>query len=276
MKKAVRNRIWVAGVIVGGFLLLLFANYFVSHKLWIDIALWSRGFPQKYLGAMPFTAKESLYNHSNLIFQDGYTVTRDGKSTRTAIHNITEDGGVSDPSVFSSDLVLSINVSPIDASENLLVTCTYRWNTLPVCRVEDPIIVSWAPDSFYLVEDTFRKVDKYDSENSTGNINSDEPGYAVASPTGVSWYADLVETPDATALYGYAEFILAPDSNRCADMSTSEALYGSYIHALIPANLNVQGFVANQFGIVNADVPQTINTCVQRFAYTGQSGADGK
>lgn len=273
LKRIIKNRIWIGGGIAGGLLLLLFVSCFASHNLWIDITLWSRGFPQKYLSAMPTAAKESLYSHSNLIFQDEYAVTRDGK-TRTAIYAINEDGGVNDSSAFSSDLVLTIHVSPVETSENLLVTCAYRWNTPPVCRGEDPIIISWDPDSFYLMEDSFRKVDKYVLEDSTENTNSDEPGYAVASPTGVSWYADLVETQDVTALYGYAEFILIPDPDRSVHKNTSETFYGSYTHALIPANLNVQGFIGNQFGIVNADVPHTINTCVQCVASTGRSDID--
>ncbi len=252
-------------MIIGGLLLLLFVNCSMSNDLCIGINLWRRGFPKKHLNSLPTAAIESLYNQSNLIFRDGYTVTRDGK-TRTAIHEITEDGGVKDPTVFSSDLALSIHISPIEASDNLFVTCAYTWNTPPACRGEDPIIISWDYDSFCLAEDSFRKVDIYDLKDSSGNISSDEPGYAVASPAGVSWYADLVETPDTIALYGYAEFILIPNPAKSTDSIESEKLHGSYIHALIPANLNVQGFIGNQFGIVNADVPQAINTCVQCIA----------
>ena len=213
-----------------------------------------RGYPQMYLDSMPDAMKKELYNHSYLRFENGCVISSNPDMQISTIE-INKEGEAIDQSLFLSDVNLSIQVNRNIDSGNLEVICSYTWESTPQCRWNDPIIIMWDSQKYTLVDDSFSKTDKYVLEDTSSHIVSCDSGYAYATPSGICWYADLVETNEATAIYGKSKFYLKPNTNDGSDI-----FYISYIHAMMPAAISIQNIQHQSFEILNSDMPYTVNT----------------
>ncbi|HIQ77384.1 MAG TPA: hypothetical protein IAB79_08090 [Candidatus Faecousia excrementipullorum] len=221
----------------------------------INSELLTRGYPQIVLDTMDYSSKLDLYDE-NVGFM-GAVITYYDESTSSFIDiHVEEDGSYISPrgQIPTSDLSLTFTYSrspmiPGATLDYIKVSYNYNWLKLPFFRWQDPISVSWDSSKFEMVSNSFYKVDMYDGfiENATtgavsgpyiGQIHSSEYGYANASSSGVTWYADLKGyngiTP--TKLYGYGTFKLAPKNTTAAG---STILYGHYVHPKMDFGISV-------------------------------------
>lgn len=147
--------------------------------------------------------------------------------------------------ISTSDLslwfVYSITTKNGNELDFILVSFYYEWLNMPVARLQDPIAVSWGDELLRLEDNSFNKIDKYSgyyfdlTQNLitiTDAIQSEEDGYANASPAGVSWYADLKGNIGLTVteLYGYGSFHLVPAHGTTVYTGTYTTLYAHYVH----------------------------------------------
>lgn len=149
----------------------------------------------------------------------------------------------------SSDLDLVWTLEGVIGTTNMQkVTYSYKWRNLPLFRWQDNMSVSWNPNLFELVPNTFYKVDKFSGDHVdpstgisngyvSGAIHSEDRSYANASISGVSWYADLKGYIGIIpySLYGHGEFYL----KTIASGSGSSNLYGHYVHPQASFGLSV-------------------------------------
>ena len=215
--------------------------------------LMDRGYPEEFLNGISEEVREQLRSRPNLTYEDGLVVSTSGDAKQN--YGFADDGTLIDKSVLSSNLDFTVTISHDDIANNYVVACDYKWLELPDFRGEDPIVALWNPDLFQLVDDSFYRTDKYDTESSTGNIFIDDHGYASASPAGVVWYSDIPEQSDATAVYGHCEFVLEPKT-----IIVGCEIHACYIHALVPANLTISNLQQVQFELGNSDIPHTANS----------------
>lgn len=216
----------------------------------MNLALLERGYPQILLNTMSPTAKESLYEKSELVFDGGIITIYDESNGTFIDYDISANGITPFGQIPTSDLTLtwSISKNPRNTKE-IFVTYSYDWNDLPFFRWQDPIAVSWDDNLFEMKDDSFSKIDKYDGyyinssgaptgERFTGAIKSQENGYASGYSAGVTWYADLRGYDIiyvADALYGHGEFTLEKKTSSTG----SSKMYGHYVHPKASTNVSV-------------------------------------
>ncbi|MFV0243379.1 MAG: hypothetical protein ACK5H4_25520 [Lacrimispora sphenoides] len=219
-----------------------FAAGGVSESI-MDSELRGRGYPQVYLNHLSETAKESLYSKPEVIFAGGTITIYNEDSGTFTDYSIPANGIMLRGQIPSGDLSLVWGLSRYSTSGNVLVTYSYDWNNIPDWRWQDPIGVSWDPNYFEMIDNSFYKIDKYDSPFGLGLVQSEEYGYANASRSGVTWYADLALLGDL-ALYGHGEFLLKPKTS-----SGSTTFYGHYVHPTITASITMNVLGYGSFGI---------------------------
>lgn len=209
----------------------------------IDAVLLERGYPKIVIDTMDSGAKEDLYYNPDLTFSSAY-IMFPGESQFIAGDGILPV--IENP---ISDVIISwVNSAKKENSgskkEKLCyidVKFSYHWTKIPFSRWQDPIIISWDKNRFYMMDDSFYKVDKYDGYIATvtgikktfkNQITSLEPGYANGSPFGVKWYADLKGYDGITritSLHGYGSFQLIP-IEKDTDVQEDSPIYAQYIH----------------------------------------------
>ena len=221
----------------------------VSEEI-MDATLLDRGYPNVILEKMSPTAKESLYEKPELVF-DGGVITIYDESTGTFIdYDISANGYMPMGQIPTTDLSLTWSISKNrNNSDEIFVTYSYDWDDLPFFRWQDPIAVSWDDSLFEMKDDSFYKVDKYDGyyinssgvptgKTFTGAIKSEEYGYASGFAAGVTWYADLRGYDIiyvADALYGHGEFTLEKKTSGTG----SSKMYGHYVHPTASASVSL-------------------------------------
>ncbi len=218
----------------------------------IDVALQERGYPKIVLDTMDSDSKADIYA-DNVSFAGAIISYYNEEDATFTDIIVNEDGTYIAPrgQISTSDLSLSFTYSKSVSSGKLSyikVTYNYNWSNLPFFRWQDPVSVSWDNSKFEMTDNSFSKVDKYDGyvSDSAGNlygpytnqIHSSESGYASASDSGVTWYADLKGYigVNPTKLYGYGTFKLKPKTSTSTGSST---LYGHYVHPTTSASLSV-------------------------------------
>lgn len=216
---------------------------FAAETIDIDEELRSRGYPQILLENMTDSAKQSLYKKENAIFSGGSITTYNQESGEYTSYEIPADGIATVGQIPEEDLTLSCITSKI-GNTHIFVEFSYTWNDLPIFRWQDPISISWNDDLFEMQSGSFYKVDMYDAINDRtlekiyGGVKSEQYSYASASPSGVTWYADLKGYGIdiiPTSLYGHAEFTLLKDHNATGN----SRLYGHYVHPTASTTLSV-------------------------------------
>lgn len=220
-----------------------FASF--SYEDSIDSALIKRGYPYVYLENITQDMKESLYEKTDLVFDGATITTYDEESGEIVDYEIPASGIVTCGQIPDTSLVLTITFSKSLDTGYVFVTYGYQWKKHPVNRYQDPICVSWDSKYFEMPDNSFYKCDKFTADaplsdgttTSVLGVQSSSKKYANASPSGVSWYADL---PGYTkgytykTIYGYAEFYLKPKVSKF-----TTTLYGHYVHALTSFSLSV-------------------------------------
>lgn len=217
----------------------------VSEEKMIE-SLIERGYPAIYLEHTSPSVIESLYAKPDAVFEGATITTYDEQTGAFVDYEIPADGIMLLGQIPTADLTLTWSVSNNNKTgTEKLVMYSYSWNKLPFFRWQDPMAVSWDSDKFEMKDSSFYKVDKYDGfianesyyESFTGEIKSEEYGYARAFDSGVTWYADLVGYLGITAtkLYGHSEFVL----RKLATGSGSSTLYGHYVHPTASVSLSI-------------------------------------
>ena len=210
----------------------------------IDSALISRGVPQTILNEMPIEVKSIIYEDESLYFKGASGVLYDQEAHSFEDYTISNDGIMPLGQIPTADLTLNFSFwGSFTSSSTIKVFFHYDWKNLPVFRWQDPMAVSWNDELFEMPPQTFYKVDKFDGYKLdpssvdvyypvTGEIHSEENGYADASPAGVTWYADLKGYGSGIKikkLYGYGYFSL----EKITSASGSSILYGHYVHPTV-------------------------------------------
>ena len=211
-----------------------------------DAILRDRNYPQAYLDLLSPSEKEDLLVKRNLVFEKA-VVSGFDQNELIWEYEISDDGTMPYGQIPEADLKLVFGISKNKYNGTANVRYGYDWRNLPFFRGQDPIAVSWDNSKFEMKTDTFKKIDQYRyfddiTKKEVIRTYSSEPGYASASPSGVTWYAKLYPlTPPAYALHGYGEFDLKPKDSGLF----STTFYGCYIHNM--ASLGV-GIVIPGFG----------------------------
>lgn len=207
----------------------------------INASLLSRGYPQLYLDNVSESVKESLYNKPDAVF-DGATVTVFDEATgEFSSYDIPADGISAQGQIPSGDLVLTWGVSRYTTG-NVLITYSYEWRRLPINRFQDPIGISWDSQRFEMVDNSFYKIDQYKaltSDSIVTKTHSESRSYASASPSGVTWYADLpghhLANNGILPIFGHGEFLLRPKSQS----TFTTTFYGHYVHQITAGSLSL-------------------------------------
>ncbi|MGL5253679.1 MAG: hypothetical protein ACRC9L_01460 [Brevinema sp.] len=206
----------------------------------------TRGYPEIYLEHTSPSVIEELYETPDLIFEGAVITIYDEETGEFSDYEITPDGATTKGQIPTADLSLTWSVSKNNTSgTEHFVKYSYNWTNIPFFRWQDPIAVSWDNSKFEMKDNSFYKVDKYDGfisgqgyyQEFTGEIKSEEYGYAKGFDSGVTWYADLVGygAVNATKLYGHGSFVLR-ETGVATGTST---LYGHYVHPTASASLSV-------------------------------------
>lgn len=222
----------------------------------IDAALIERGYPASVLDNLDPVQKQDIYNDEDLIYLDSFSLSYSESSTNTDNSTIQPYGQIS-----TSDLELWFVLSMTTDADNLLnelsVHFYYEWLNMPIFRFQDPIAVSWDSNKFRLLDDSFEKTDmfsgyfldplnNYNIIQINDYVQSNEEGYASASPSGVSWYADLASPVGITVteLYGYGKFTLVAAHDTTVSLGTTSTLYAHYVHPTVSigASIDVPSF----------------------------------
>lgn len=210
----------------------------------IDAALLDRGYPQIVIDTMEHEAKMDIYYRPDLTFSSAY-IMFPGESQFISGDGILPMIEEPVPGLTIS-LVNSakkeISGSKKDELQYIDVKFSYHWTEIPLCRWQDTISISWEPKRFYVKDNSFYKVDKYDGYIATvqgikksfhDQITSSETEYANGYFGGVSWYADLKGHDGITritSLHGYGSFQLIPIEG----YSDESTVYAQYIHQTKP------------------------------------------
>lgn len=209
-------------------------------------SLLERGYPHLYLEHASYSVIKSIYEKPYLEFDSATIVTYNEDTGEFHDYEISNEGIMPYGQIPTADLSLTwaVNKNTTSGSE-YLVTYSYDWKNLPFFRWQDPIAISWDSSKFEMKDDSFYKVDMYDGfisvngylQSFTGEIKSEEDGYASAFNAGVTWYADLVGHLGVTAtkLYGHGEFVL----RKLVSTTGSTTLYGKYVHPTASASLSI-------------------------------------
>ncbi len=226
----------------------------------IDELLMERGFPEIVLETMQVESKNAIYDAGDEFA--GAVITYYCEDTHEFIDiHVAEDGTYIIPrgQIPMADLALSFTYTKKRASNQSLdyirVTFSYEWENLPFNRYSDPIAVAWDSDLFYLVDNSFSKVDKYDGYiifngepvYSYNQIHSSEDGYARSGEGFVTWYADLKGYLGIipSRLYGSGSFTLKPISQTYGG---SMQMFGHYVHNktvfTLSLNIDVYGSIS--------------------------------
>ncbi len=236
----------------------------------MDEILLQKGYPIEIIEKMSESAKEVICANPNLIYESGTTleyVEHNGQLVEKTSFN-GEDGITPFGQISTSTLELTWTVS-LDTSANTnerLVIYSYNWLNMPQNRYDDPMAVSWNGDCYTMKLGSFYKVDKYHYINTFSGASgtathSSEAGYANSSRHGVSWYADLKGYQSnvlVDKLYGHGQFILEKD----AEPTTTERLYGHYVHNKSKATLNVLIPYVGSFSVSGgSDYDERGNAC---------------
>ena len=214
----------------------------------IDALLMERGFPSEVVSRMDEMQKQMLLDNPDVGYLGSFSIQY--SESPSAGNGMQPYGQIP-----TSDLTLTFDVTcQVDDGEfaQLLIFFYYNWNNLPFWRVQDPIALSWDETKFRLKDNTFYKIDYYSAyligldQSVTwyhGVTHSYEKGYAQASPSGVSWYADLKAnvglTLVMTELYGHGAFILVPAHGTTVYEGETSTIYAHYVHALSNLNLSI-------------------------------------
>lgn len=208
----------------------------------MDAALRERGYPQLYLDNTAPSAKESLYNQPDLIFDGGQIAIYDEDMHELETYDLSNSGISPMGQIPDADLTVTLSFSRNATSKNVLVTCSYNWKKIPISRFQDALAVSWDNTKYSMVSGGFYKVDKYDGITSdgkyvSGQVNSEARNYAKSSACGVSWYADLKGYTgfSAKALYGHGEFWLAPEYTNVG----KSTFHWHYVHSKVNLSLSI-------------------------------------
>lgn len=221
----------------------------------MDAALRERGYPQLYLDNTAPSAKESLYNQPDLIFDGGQIAIYDEDMQELETYDLSNSGISPIGQIPDADLTVTLSFSRNKTSKNVLVTCSYNWKKIPTSRFQDVLAVSWDNTKYSMMSGGFYKVDKYDGINSggkyvSGQVKSEARNYATGSNCGVSWYADLKGYTgfSAKALYGHGEFWLVPKSTNVG----KSTFYWHYVHSKVSLGLSVTIPAVGSFSVSGA------------------------
>lgn len=122
----------------------------------IDATLRSRGYPQVFLDSMSPSAKLSIYEKSDFVFDGGIITTYSQETGIFTDYEIAADGIATIGQIPASDLTLSWSISKNPRnSKELFVEYSYVWNNMPFFRWQDPIAVSWDDSLFEMKDDSF-------------------------------------------------------------------------------------------------------------------------
>lgn len=213
----------------------------------LDDQLRSRGYPDALIGIMLDEEKQELIN------DDCYY-----ESSITCYFNesgeLIDDCSSEEPSIIPFKQIdkkhLSLTISASKSGSNTVITCNYRWLVPPVNRFSDPICVGWDKNVFYMIDDSFSKVDKYGAliqakpDSYYEAVHSSENGFASSTAESVTWYADLKGyTADVISLFGYGKFTLVPRKK-----GQVVTIFANYVHAKLAGSLSVS-FAGGSFSI---------------------------
>jgi len=215
------------------------ANETAFMEVQYDAALLKRGFPATYLEHTSITAKQSLYEQEDLIFDGAIITTYNEETGVFEDYEISPNGALPYGQIPTSDLSLTWTITKSSYNSSLIkVIYSYEWVHNPTFRWQDMISVSWDDTLFEMTDNDFYKVDKYDGVDMTtsgpgnsfyGRIQSEQYGYGKGFAAGVMWYADLVgQWPNVliTKLYGHGEFML----RKKVSTNPTTVIYGHYVH----------------------------------------------
>lgn len=199
---------------------------------------------------MDIQEKIAHYYEPNLVYMDSFSL---GYSESRSDDSMQPYGQIS-----TDDLTLYFDLFYVATDgilDFILVYFYYNWERMPTFRWQDPIAISWDDTKFRLHGQFFHKADKYSCviPNLDGShtwvfdeLYSFEDGYAIASPAGVAWYADLKGDVGmvVTELYGYGSFRLTAAHGTTIYEGESSTLYAHYVHptASLSASINVAAF----------------------------------
>ena len=151
---------------------------------------------------------------------------------------------------------LSLLLETQKLGENTVVTFYYRWHRQPAGRLEDLILVGWDPDVFYMLENSFQRIDCYRTVFSAERrVHVDETSYATGAPGQIGWYADLKGyTAWTNDLSGAGRFVLVPKVK-----GQSVKLSALYMHLPVFDSASV-GYDPEMDGFVLHNVPLLYST----------------
>lgn len=211
-------------------------------EAYIDEALIERGFPKAVVENLPFLTKRDLYNSPERTFAGGcYFIMDESTGEYKEISLDDADYGIElqDGALTKSELgFVCMGTKNTKKPGMLEITVTYEWKTLPLYRYQDIMAISWDSMYFEMEPGTFHRKDFYDgiianeygSTPVKGLIKTDDDSFCDASPTGVSWYADLKgyvgNVTTVTKLYGEATW----DLNVLQGTNFKKIFYGKYVH----------------------------------------------
>lgn len=214
----------------------------------INSDLLARGYPQLYLENTSFSAKKSLYEKPDLVFESAILTIYDEETGEFVDYEISENAIMPHGQIPTSSLALTWAITRDQKlGKDITVVYSYDWTKLPFFRWQDPIAVSWDDGKFEMKDNSFYKVDMYDGAYAADDgtlydyffnrIKSEENGYAKGFSSGVTWYADLVgQWPFVlTRLHGHGEFVLT----RKVDTSGTSTIYGHYVHPTINIGVSI-------------------------------------
>lgn len=210
----------------------------------VDAILIERGYPEDAVSRLAYDQKMMLYQDSHWYYAGSTSIGYSENQNNTGPQR-TAQLSVADLTLYF-DLYYNVYEGTL---EQIFVQFYYIWNNIPFCRFQDSIAISWDETKFRLKDDGFYKADKYSGffvyENEVtwmyDEIHSLETGYANASPSGVSWYADLKGNVGVTVteLYGYGYFFLVPAHGVTVYEGDTSTLYAHYVHPTVSLGASI-------------------------------------
>ena len=163
----------------------------------LDAELTKRGYPQYMLSILLPEEKQALLDED--AYYDGSTLddlnvpdipfTWPLDNAQAPIL-AQEDTNASPHTIQKSDISLLIDTQKL--GENIVVTFYYKWHRLPLARFEDVLVLGWDEDIFYMLDNSFQKLDCYKTVfKDTRQIHSQDTGFSLSGSSSVQWGADL-------------------------------------------------------------------------------------
>lgn len=218
----------------------------------VDKELIKKGAPQNVIDLLDENTKIEIANNKSLIFGGASTMTyneSNGAFQTSNLVNINNGGATTQGQIPQADLTLTWSAWYQKNANGSLYSYSifydYKWNNLPLYRLQDPIGISFDGSKFRMRDNTFSKVDYYNAiYDPTTYVQSSQNQYANGSANGVSWYADLHGyQPEASALWGRGSFVIEPLTTTYSGNTT---LYGHYVHSKINLGLGLNiGSIGN-------------------------------